>query len=163
MNCIRILLQHGANANCSYRSNLTPLHVLIFTVSENFTLNDYATKRANFDFVKNILLLLLQHGLDCNRTSQHILQSVTDMVQNVRTFPDILCIYELTLTLIQYGANPNIGLNNKMMSGINVALFGELSDGGSNLSRSHGPPVANQIAVAVNNESLRSSFRSNSR
>ncbi|EDW33119.1 GL16213 [Drosophila persimilis] len=108
LNCIRILLQHGANPNCSYRANLKPLHVLVFTVSENFTLNCDAQKRTNFDFIKNILLLLLQHGLDCNKTYQHILQAVMDMVQNVRTCHDMECIYELTLTLIQYGADPNI-------------------------------------------------------
>ncbi|KAJ8943367.1 hypothetical protein NQ318_002600 [Aromia moschata] len=39
LNCIRILLEKGANLNCSYRANLTPLHVLVFTVSENITLN----------------------------------------------------------------------------------------------------------------------------
>lgn len=113
LNCIRILLQHGANPNCSYRSNLTPLHVLIFTVSENFTLNCDIQKRANFDFIKNILLLLLQHGLDCNKTSQYILQSIMDMIHNVRTCPDILCVYELTLILIQYGTDTNISLNGK--------------------------------------------------
>jgi len=58
-----MLLQHGANPNCSYRANLKPLHVLVFTVSENFTLNCDAQKRTNFDFIKNILLMLLQHGL----------------------------------------------------------------------------------------------------
>lgn len=116
MNCIRILLQNGANPNCSYRSNLTPLHVLIFTVSENFTLNCDIQKRANFDFIKNILLLLLQYGLDCNITSQHILQSVIDMIVNVRTCPDILCVYELLLLLIQYGIDPNISLSNKLMA-----------------------------------------------
>uniref|UniRef100_A0A8W7PXK2 SOCS box domain-containing protein n=1 Tax=Anopheles coluzzii TaxID=1518534 RepID=A0A8W7PXK2_ANOCL len=116
LNCIRILLQNGANPNCSYRSNLTPLHVLIFTVSENFTLNCDIQKRANFDFIKNILLLLLQYGLDCNITSQHILQSVIDMIVNVRTCPDILCVYELLLLLIQYGIDPNISLSNKLMA-----------------------------------------------
>uniref|UniRef100_A0A182PMU7 SOCS box domain-containing protein n=1 Tax=Anopheles epiroticus TaxID=199890 RepID=A0A182PMU7_9DIPT len=116
LNCIRILLQNGANPNCSYRSNLTPLHVLIFTVSENFTLNCDIQKRANFDFIKNILLLLLQYGLDCNITSQHILQSVVDMIINVRTCPDILCVYELLLLLIQYGIDPNISLSNKLMT-----------------------------------------------
>lgn len=120
LNCIRILLQHGANPNCSYRSNLTPLHVLIFTVSENFTLNCDIQKRTNFDFIKNILILLLQHGLDCNITSQHILQSVLDMIQNVRMQSvelDMNCVYELTLTLLQYGADPNVCLGNRTANG----------------------------------------------
>ncbi|ETN60288.1 hypothetical protein AND_008088 [Anopheles darlingi] len=125
LNCIRILLQNGANPNCSYRSNLTPLHVLIFTVSENFTLNCDGQKRANFDFIKNILLLLLQYGLDCNITSHHILQSVIDMIVNVRSCPDIVCVYELLLLLMQYGIDPNISLSNKLM------LNGAASSGGS--------------------------------
>lgn len=137
MNCIRILLQYGANPNCSYRSNLTPLHVLVFTVSENFTLNCDAQKRTNFDFIKNILLLLLQHGLDCNQTYPHILQAVCDMVQNVRNCSDMQCIYELTLTLIQYGADPNIVLSSQATTGSaifsnEIASFGEaLCSGGS--------------------------------
>ncbi|XP_053672962.1 ankyrin-3 isoform X2 [Anopheles nili] len=137
LNCIRILLQNGANPNCSYRSNLTPLHVLIFTVSENFTLNCDIQKRANFDFIKNILLLLLQYGLDCNITSQHILQSVIDMIGNVRTCPDILCVYELLLLLIQYGTDPNISLSNKLM--------------------------ANGASSSNSSINLRSSFRNNAR
>lgn len=34
-----------------------------------------------------------------------------DMIQNVRDCKDINYIYDLTLTLIQYGANPNISVN----------------------------------------------------
>ncbi|XP_017060117.1 LOW QUALITY PROTEIN: ankyrin-1 [Drosophila ficusphila] len=136
LNCIRMLLQHGANPNCSYRANLKPLHVLVFTVSENFTLNCDAQKRTNFDFIKNILLMLLQHGLDCNKTYQHILQAVMDMVHNVRTCHDMECVYELTLTLIQYGADPNIVLSGKSTPG--TAIF------------------SNELAT------FRSSFRTNS-
>lgn len=117
LNCIRILLQHGANPNCSYRSNLTPLHVLIFTVSENFTLHCETQKLNNFDFIKNILLLLLQHGLDCNITYQHVLQSVMDMVQNLRNCNDMLSVYELAKILILYGADPNDVLNGKVTAG----------------------------------------------
>lgn len=148
LNCIRILLQHGANPNCSYRSNLTPLHVLIFTVSENFTVsvNCDIQKRANFDFIKNILLLLLQHGLDCNLTSQHILQSVMEMIQNVRTYPDILCIYELTLTLLQYGADPNISLKQISSSIGDMAVQNHL-----------------RLLPVSDNDNMRSSFRNNAR
>ena len=39
MNCVRLLCKHGAHTNCSSRSNLTPLHVLVFTASENIALN----------------------------------------------------------------------------------------------------------------------------
>lgn len=129
VNCIRILLQHGANPNCSYRSNLTPLHVLIFTVSENFTLNCDAQKRQNFEFIKDILLLLLQHGLDCNLTYQHVLQSVMDMVQNVRTGKDMLQIYELAKTLVQYGVDPNELLNIRDTSG-SAIVVGEIANYG---------------------------------
>ncbi|XP_030380167.1 ankyrin-1 [Scaptodrosophila lebanonensis] len=155
LNCFRILLEHGANANCSYRANLKPLHVLVFTVSENFTLNCDAQKRTNFDFIKNILLLLLQHGLDCNKTYQHILQAVMDMVQNVRTCHDMQCIYELTLVLIQYGADPNIVLSSKTTPGIaifssEIASYGEALGGGG-------------AAAALGDNTFRNSFRTNSR
>lgn len=106
LNCIRILLQHGANPNEQYRT-LTPLHVLIFTVSENFTLICDLQKRNNFAFIKNILLLLLGAGLDVNQSSELILQSCIDMVPNMRTCTDMLCLFELVLTLVQYGANVN--------------------------------------------------------
>lgn len=177
MNCIRILLQHGANPNCSYRANLTPLHVLVFTVSENFTLNCDAQKRTNFDFIKNILLLLLQHGLDCNQTYQHILQAVMDMVQNVRTCPDMQCIYELTLALMQYGADPNIVLSSKStpastIFSIEIANYGEgLCHGGANgspddtTSNGAGAVDANACSrqAALGDNSFRNSFRTNSR
>ncbi|XP_058829570.1 ankyrin-3 [Topomyia yanbarensis] len=182
LNCIRILLQNGANPNCSYRSNLTPLHVLIFTVSENFTLNCDTQKRANFDFIKNILILLLQYGLDCNITSQHILQSVIDMIVNVRTCPDILCVYELLLVLIQYGTDPNITLSNKlMMSGSSSSSINYVNDfinfggmravgtgevAGPSGAATTGSSTANG-AGATNNgsgsDNLRSSFRNNAR
>ncbi|RZC43318.1 ankyrin-3, partial [Asbolus verrucosus] len=115
LNCIRILLKEGANPNCSYRANLTPLHVLVFTVSENITLNCDVQKELNFEFIKNLLILLLTHGLDPNvrvsNRTQHILQSCMDMIQNVRDCKDIHYVYDLTLTLVQYGANPDLSLN----------------------------------------------------
>ncbi|XP_053684303.1 ankyrin-3 isoform X1 [Sabethes cyaneus] len=183
LNCIRILLQNGANPNCSYRSNLTPLHVLIFTVSENFTLNCDTQKRANFDFIKNILILLLQYGLDCNITSQHILQSVIDMIVNVRTCPDILCVYELLLVLIQYGTDPNITLSNKlMMSGSSSSSINYVNDfinfggmravgagevaGPSGTAPAGSSSATNGAVATVNgngSDNLRSSFRNNAR
>lgn len=115
LNCIRILLKYGANPNCSYLENLTPLHVLVFTVSENITLNCDVQKKLNFDFIKNLFILLLTHGLDPNirvsNKTQHILQSCMDMIQNVRDCQDIHYVYDLTLTFIQYGANPDLCLN----------------------------------------------------
>lgn len=169
LNCIRILLQHGANPNCSYQSNLTPLHVLVFTVSENFTLNCDVQKRVNFDFIKNILLLLLQHGLDCNQTYQHILQAVVEMVQNVRTWPDVLCIYELTLTLIQYGADPNIVLSCKQTQGSaifsnEIANFGEsLCSHGSGDGNTDNSASSSNGSASRPGEGFRNSFRTNSR
>ncbi|XP_055912419.1 ankyrin-1 [Eupeodes corollae] len=178
LNCLRILLQHGANPNCSYRSNLTPLHVLVFTVSENFTLNCDVQKRTNFDFIKNILLLLLQHGLDCNQTYPHILQAVMDMVQNVRTCPDMQCIYELTLALIQYGADPNIVLSGKSTPGSTI-FSNEIANFGEGLCHANSSPddvpvsSANGVGVAVGptagpsrqhlGDHFRNSFRTNSR
>lgn len=108
---------------------MTPLQVLVFTVSENFTLSCDTLRRTNFDFIKNILLLLLQHGLDCNQAYQNILQAVMDMVRNIRDCQDMLRIHELTLTLIQYGADPNIVLSSMTTGGAiysnEIARFGD--------------------------------------
>jgi hypothetical protein len=38
------------------------------------------------------------------------------MIQNIRKGQDILCVYELALMLLQYGADPNFGLSNKSPS-----------------------------------------------
>lgn len=163
LNCIRILLQNHANPNCSYHSNLSPLHVLAFTVSENFTLNCDTQKRTNFEFIKNILLLLLQHGLDCNQTYPHVLQTVMEMVSNVRTTSDMLCLYELALTLIQYGADPNIVLSLKPTPG-STTFSHEIAHFNENIchmeiAEPDPGPVLRQYTV----EHFRNSFRTNSR
>ncbi|KAG5677798.1 hypothetical protein PVAND_007527 [Polypedilum vanderplanki] len=154
LNCIRLLLQHGANPNCSYRSNLTPLHILIFTVSENFTVsvNCDIQKRANFDFIKNILILLLQHGLDCKR-AVHPHQSIVEMVQNVRRCTDVLCIYELLLLILQYGGDANIALHNSKTPGsiINEALSFESGSGsGSNSNNAGSSSQIRHLQVSNN-------------
>ncbi|XP_063218907.1 ankyrin-3 [Bacillus rossius redtenbacheri] len=115
LNCVRILCKHGASPNCSSRSNLTPLHVLVFTASENIALNREEEKAQNFEFIRNLLVLLLQYGLEPNgrfsQRTQHILQSLMDMVQNARCPRDLDHVYDLALTLIQYGADPNIRIS----------------------------------------------------
>ena len=112
LNCVRILLKYGANPNCSSRSNLTPLHVLNFAATENISLSRDEDKAQGFEFVRNLLTLLLNHGLDPNvrfsQRSNHILLSLMDMVQNARQAKDLTYVYDLTLTLITYGANPNV-------------------------------------------------------
>ena len=103
LNCVRILLKHGANPNCSSRSNLTPLHVLIFSASETMTLGRDLER--NMEFIRSLLVLLLQHGLETNihfssRTA-HILTALLDMVRATRDPSDMQHIYNLTLTFLQ--------------------------------------------------------------
>ncbi|KAH8021875.1 hypothetical protein HPB51_018724 [Rhipicephalus microplus] len=45
LNSVRLLCRYGANPNCKSRSNLTPMHVLVFTASEYITLNREDDKR----------------------------------------------------------------------------------------------------------------------
>ena len=66
MNCVRILCKHGANPNCSSRPNLTPLHVLLFSASENISLSREEEKSGAFTFIRQLLVILLQHDLDPN-------------------------------------------------------------------------------------------------
>ncbi|GAB6032671.1 hypothetical protein CHUAL_011547 [Chamberlinius hualienensis] len=113
LNCVRLLCKNGANPNCSSRSTLTPLHVLVFTASEYMTLSGEEKIQA-FQFIQQLLVVLLQHGLDPNvrfsqRTS-HTLLSLMDMVQNARSSLDLDHVYDLTSTLLLYGANPNLNI-----------------------------------------------------
>jgi len=115
LNCVRLLCKYGANPNCSSRSNLTPLHVLVFTASEYITLNREVEKANGLTFIRQLLVILLQHGLDPNvrfsQRTQHVLLSLMDMVQNARVPSDLDHVYDLTLTLLQYGADPNVNIS----------------------------------------------------
>ena len=95
LNCVRILCKYGANPNCSNRSDLTPLHVLVFMASENIALNKENEKEQGFEFVRNLLTLLLQHGLDPNQKfsqrSSHIL------LRYIYVITEIKIIFEFNL------------------------------------------------------------------
>jgi hypothetical protein len=73
-------------------------------------------KEAAFDFINQVLGILLQHDLDPNvvfsQRNQHILLALLDVVQNARTPTDLEYVYQLSLKLIQYGADPNIFISN---------------------------------------------------
>lgn len=60
-----------------------------------------------------------------------------DMVQNLRVSQDMLCIYELALTLIQYGANPNLVLNGKATSG-SAIVTNEIASFGDSIQTANG-------------------------
>ncbi|RWS31325.1 putative ankyrin repeat protein-like protein [Leptotrombidium deliense] len=119
LNCVRLLCKYGANPNCSWRTNLTPLHVLVFTAGEYITLMnrvDAEDKETAFAFIRQVLTILLQHKLDPNvsfsQRKQHILLALLDMVQNARNPRDLDYVHDLTVTLLQYGANANVLINN---------------------------------------------------
>lgn len=112
LNCVRILCKFGANPNCSYyRNTLTPLHVLVFSASEYMSLTN-CDKPAAFAFIRQVLTVLLQHKLDPNvdfsQRNQHILLALLDLVQNARSPSDLEYVYDLSLTLMQFGANPDV-------------------------------------------------------
>ncbi|XP_075233937.1 uncharacterized protein LOC142331757 [Lycorma delicatula] len=133
LNCVRILLKHGANPNCFSRSNLTPLHVLVFSASE--TLSLARAPEQNMEFIRSLLVLLLQHGLDTNirfsPRTQHILQALLDMVQASRTPSDLNHVYDLTLTFLQYGANPDLYVSSSSTCETSVASTIFLRSAGS--------------------------------
>ncbi|KAK2727698.1 hypothetical protein QYM36_008253 [Artemia franciscana] len=115
LNCVRLLCKHGANTNRSSRTNLTPLHVLVFTACENIASNREEEKKQAFAFIRQLLIVLLQHGLEVNvkfsSRTEHVLLSLLDMVQNARSPSDLDLVHQLTQTLIQYGADPNTYLS----------------------------------------------------
>lgn len=81
-----------------------------------------------------------------------------EMVQNVRTVAtDILCIYELTLTILQYGADPNVILNSKQVSSSMAAVNEAIAANGSNQMRHLAAPDN------LGNDNMRNSFRNNAR
>ena len=63
-------------------------------------------------FIRQVLKVLLQHKLDPNvdltQRNQHILLALLDLVLNARTPQDLEYVYDLSLTLITYGANPDV-------------------------------------------------------
>ncbi|XP_064473025.1 ankyrin-3-like [Ornithodoros turicata] len=115
LNSVRLLCRHGANPNCRSRSNLTPLHVLVFTASEYITLNRENDKESAFAFISQLLTILLQHGLDPNahlsQRTQHILLALLDLVQNARQPTDLDYVCALTLALLVHGADPNVQIS----------------------------------------------------
>lgn len=152
LNCVRILCKYGANPNCSSRSNLTPLHVLVFTACENISLSREDEKEQGFEFVRNLLTLLLQHGLDPNvrfsNRSNHILLSLMDMVQNARMASDLSFVYDLTLTLIQYGANPNANISSSELADNFHSHHPRCGGGGGGSGGGSGPSVGGGAASA---------------
>ncbi|CAL1282797.1 unnamed protein product [Larinioides sclopetarius] len=64
-NSILLLCKHGANPNCSSRSNITPMHVLTFMASRYVQIKEEHKNQA-FVFIRKLLLILLQYGLDPN-------------------------------------------------------------------------------------------------
>lgn len=81
-----------------------------------------------------------------------------EMVQNVRSVAtDISCIYELSLTILQYGADPNVTLNNKQLTSSMMAVSEALAAGGSNQMRHLAAPDN------LGNDNMRNSFRNNAR
>lgn len=105
-----------------------------------------------------------------------------DMVRNVRDCQDMLRIHELTVTLIQYGADPNIVLSSMTTGGAiysnEIARFGDAlgltgssndsSTGGGSGSVAAAGSGAVVESVGVSRQSLsdttfRNSFRTNSR
>lgn len=93
-----------------------------------------------------------------------------DMVQNLRVSQDMLCIYELALTLIQYGANPNIVLNGKATSG-SAIVTNEIASFGDSIRTTNGQHNNNDSSNSANGTGYRSnnggssdgSFRTHSR
>ena len=66
LSCVRLLCKSGANPNCSNRSDLTPLHVLVFSACENISLSRENEKAEGFEFILDVLTTLLHFGLDPN-------------------------------------------------------------------------------------------------
>ncbi|CAL8108849.1 unnamed protein product [Orchesella dallaii] len=114
LNCVRNLLKHGANPNCSSRTNLTPLHVLMFVAGGYMGLTQSDEKDSSFSFIRQLLEVLLRHDLDPNvkfsSRTQHILLSLLELVLSARNPGDLDYIYDLSLTLIQFGADPNVNI-----------------------------------------------------
>uniref|UniRef100_A0A131Y6H5 Alpha-latrotoxin n=2 Tax=Ixodes ricinus TaxID=34613 RepID=A0A131Y6H5_IXORI len=115
LNSVRLLCRHGARPNCKTRSNLTPMHVLVFTAGEYITLNREGDKRSAFAFIRQLLTVLLQHGLDPNarfsQRTQHILLALLDLVQNARLPSDLEHVQALTLALLVHGADPDVQIS----------------------------------------------------
>lgn len=114
--CVELLCKHGADTNIAQNGQFTTLNILIFVASDIMhnevkpKVKDYA-----FKFINEMLELLLIHGLDPNlrfsKRTQHALLSLMDMVHNAISPDDLEYVYQLTLTLLRFGADPNIDIS----------------------------------------------------
>lgn len=91
------------------------MHVLVFTAGEYVTLNREGDKRSAFSFIRQLLTVLLQHGLDPNarfsQRTQHILLALLDLVQNARLPSDLEHVQALTRALLVHGADPDVQIS----------------------------------------------------
>ena len=71
-----------------------------------------------------------------------------DMVQNARLPTDLGYVYDLTLTLIQYGADPNVNLSTKQ-DDASIEDYERMDYGSGHRSGGHIAGGSNNIAGAV--------------
>ncbi|GBM88725.1 hypothetical protein AVEN_196568-1 [Araneus ventricosus] len=98
LNSVLLLCKYGANPNCSCRSNLTPMHILVITASECIILFKEELKNQALAFIRKLLVILLQHGLDPN-------------VQFSEEYEHIPCGLSQNDYMRQHGFDPNIQLS----------------------------------------------------
>ena len=89
------------------------LSKLVEAILVGLSLSCSAADSFSRQFLQDLLIVLLEHGLDPNvRFSQrnpHVLFALVEMAsRNARTPPDLHPVCELTRTLLQYGADPNV-------------------------------------------------------
>ena len=122
LQCLKLLCDFGANPNHQLPSQLMSVSLLASLGHKIITHRDILEKGVKTKaatFLNELLALLLKHGLDpnhsTNRCRRHLeggsgnaLVEFVRLSQYIRQPEDLKLVYNWVLTLLQWGANPDI-------------------------------------------------------
>jgi ankyrin repeat protein len=119
LKCMRLLCESGANPSCTMVSHINIVTLLSKIAHKVLLVRQAELQTTLSEFLQDILALLLRYGLAPNHCSKrkqppiegasgNILLELIKLVQFIRQPPDLLLIHGWILTLLQWGANPDI-------------------------------------------------------
>lgn len=121
LKCLKLLCAHGAHPSYTPSTHATVVTILAQHGHQCLTQRDDIIREQMSHFLEQLLVLLLQYGLDSNHSSRktgrqrdsesrtgNILVELVRLAQFVREPCDLVHIHRWVLTCLQWGANPDV-------------------------------------------------------